>query len=86
MDTDYSSNIWGDLLVSHSSKQLNEKEQSNNDFPLLPQIDALNSKVRVEIFFLLNIFGELNLTQLSSMMNKSKPPTVFHFISSLLSY
>jgi DNA-binding transcriptional ArsR family regulator len=60
-------------LVSHSSKQLNEKEQSNNDFPLLPQIDALNSKVRVEIFFLLNIFGELNLTELSSMMNKSKP-------------
>lgn len=60
-------------MVSNSSKQLNEKEQSKDNFPLLPQIDALYSKVRVEIFFLLNIFGELNLTELSRMMNKSKP-------------
>ncbi|MFX0182121.1 MAG: helix-turn-helix domain-containing protein [Candidatus Hodarchaeota archaeon] len=35
--------------------------------------DILKSKVRLDIFFLLSIYGELSLTDLSTLLDKSKP-------------
>lgn len=39
----------------------------------IPLEEIFKSKVRHEIFFLLSIYGELNLTDLSKLLDKSKP-------------
>ena len=39
----------------------------------IPLEEIFKSKVRLEIFFLLSIYGELNLTDLSKLLDKSKP-------------
>ncbi|UCG02688.1 MAG: helix-turn-helix domain-containing protein [Candidatus Heimdallarchaeota archaeon] len=52
------------------SEVKDKKNQGSNDFSL---DIILNSPVRHNIFFLLNVYRELSLTDLSQLLHKSKP-------------
>ncbi len=55
-----------------------ERNDSNNEINIKIRLEIFKNKIRLRIFLILTVYGELSLTELSTHMNKSKPALYRH--------
>ena len=60
-------------MASKGKASQNDKSDETDKLSDITLANVLKSKVRLEIFFLLTIYRELSLTELSKLAKKSKP-------------
>ena len=60
------------MAVNGKTKGKKSEDYQKSD-PDITILDILKSKIRLQLFFLLNVYGELSFTEISKYMGKSKP-------------